>query len=176
MVNAAIDLFVLFVLYLCFLTFCFSLLCMQSEVLLSTLKMRAMSTWMQSDVADWIESIGYAQYRDHFVRNNISGTALAKLTIDSLKTDIRTLRNKTAFFLFLFDNTFRNWQTEERFVFSRVTSQKTKNKTKQSPPTPKNQEIGSFGHRSDIAGKIAAFSVMPIVKPVQVVEQDFGTL
>jgi hypothetical protein len=49
-----------------------------------------MTTWMQSDVADWIDCVGYPQYRDNFVRNNISGTALTKLTLDSLKTDIRT--------------------------------------------------------------------------------------
>jgi hypothetical protein len=50
--------------------------------------MRQMTTWMQADVADWIECIGFAQYRENFVSNNISGSALTRLDVDSLKKDL----------------------------------------------------------------------------------------
>eukprot|EP01122_Echinamoeba_exundans_P015392 TRINITY_DN728_c0_g1_i1.p1 TRINITY_DN728_c0_g1~~TRINITY_DN728_c0_g1_i1.p1 ORF type:complete len:721 (-),score=143.90 TRINITY_DN728_c0_g1_i1:2567-4729(-) len=60
----------------------------QAQWLLTTLRQRPMSNWPQLDVADWIEAIGFRQYRDLFWKNNIDGNALLRLDAESLKRDI----------------------------------------------------------------------------------------
>jgi hypothetical protein len=60
----------------------------QAQWLLTTLRLRPMSSWPQLDVADWVEAIGFRQYRDLFWKNNIDGNALLRLDAESLKRDI----------------------------------------------------------------------------------------
>lgn len=60
----------------------------QAQSLLTALRQRPMSSWPQLDVADWIEAIGFRQYRELFWKNNLDGNALLRLDADSLKRDI----------------------------------------------------------------------------------------
>lgn len=47
-----------------------------------------MESWSKQEVADWITSIGFAQYAAQFLNNDIEGPHLLSLTIDELKNDL----------------------------------------------------------------------------------------
>ncbi|KAI9222225.1 hypothetical protein BC828DRAFT_378987 [Blastocladiella britannica] len=46
---------------------------------------RSPMAWSPRDVADWLASVGFANFADNFVRNEINGEAMLSLTLPTLK-------------------------------------------------------------------------------------------
>ncbi|KAI9184465.1 hypothetical protein H9P43_003518 [Blastocladiella emersonii ATCC 22665] len=42
-------------------------------------------TWSAREVADWLSSVGFANFADHFLRNEINGEAMLSLSLPTLK-------------------------------------------------------------------------------------------
>src|SRR2546423_117344 len=58
---------------------------------LEQLKKRDVVRWSNQDVALWLSLVGFGQYKDTFIKNDISGRNLKSLTLASLKSDLNIL-------------------------------------------------------------------------------------
>lgn len=84
------------------------------ETRLQELRKKDLSLWNSQDVAKWLVTFGFGQYKDSFIHNDINGQNLHKLTMTSLKTELHiTSYGHRISILEGIHNLYKSWEQEK---------------------------------------------------------------